>query len=68
MDKEKEQSLENLVSEQHLKHSEFKKKKGVMYRSFHDQEVRFVEVRNGLYAWAGVHYVGRPTEKYEEEL
>jgi hypothetical protein len=63
-----EQSLDNLVSEQHLLHSEFKKKKGILYRVIHDQEIRFVEVRQGLYAWAGVHYIGRPAEKYEEGM
>lgn len=64
----KEQSLDNLVSESHLIHSEFKKRKGVLYRVIHDQEIRFVEVRQGLYAWAGVYYVGRPIERYEEGL
>lgn len=61
-----EQSLDNLVSKSHLEHSGFKEKRGVMYRVIHDQEIRFIEVKNGLYSWAGIHYVGRPAEKYEE--
>jgi hypothetical protein len=63
----KEQSLDNLVNKSHLLNSEFRERKGVLYRVIHDQEIRFVEVKQGLYAWTGVHYVGRPVEKYEEE-
>lgn len=68
MTSQKEPSLDNLVSGNHLEHSGFKKKHGVMYRIIHDQEIRFIEVRDNLYAWAGIHYVGRPIERYEEVM
>lgn len=66
VEKNKEQSLENLVSYGNLKNSEFKERRGMMYRVIHDQEIRFVEVKNGLYTYAGIHYVGKGFGRYEE--
>jgi len=58
--KKNKQSLEervsNLTTEEELEHKGYHKNKHYMYRVIHDQEIRFVNVMDNLYAFSGVYY------------